>query len=262
MSARRRPVVAANWKMNLVQADAAEFCRVLRRGLAAPPPTDARVVVFPSFPLLSAVTRELLESAVEVGGQDLHAEDKGAFTGDVSGRQLADAGCSWVLCGHSERRLYHAESDELVARKAVAALRYRLTPLVCVGESRDERRDGRTFEVLARQLAAVLASPPEPFVLAYEPVWAIGTGETATPEIAQEAHRFLRGQLADALGGEAAEALPILYGGSVTPDNAAVLAAQPDIGGFLVGGASLDPQKFLAIIRSSGGGPLGTTAGK
>jgi triosephosphate isomerase len=248
----RRPLIAANWKMNLLKADAAEYCRDLRRGLAAPPEADARVVIFPSFPLIPVVARELLDCPVEVGGQDLHPEDRGAFTGDVSALQLADAGCTWVLCGHSERRQIHGETDELVSRKAAMADRHRLTPMICVGETRDERRAGRTFEVLERQLRAALAGKPEPFALAYEPVWAIGTGETATPEIAQEAHRFLRGTLEEAAGERIAGQAPILYGGSVTPDNAAGLIVQPDIDGFLVGGASLDPQKFLAIIRSSG----------
>ncbi|HEV2846353.1 MAG TPA: triose-phosphate isomerase [Thermoanaerobaculia bacterium] len=251
-SGGRRPVVAANWKMNLLKADAAEICRDLRRGLAAPPPADVRVVIFPSFPLIPVVARELLDSEVEVGGQDLHPEDKGAFTGDVSGRQLADASCAWALCGHSERRQYHAESDELVARKAVAAARHRLTPMICLGETGDERRAGQTFAVLERQLRAAVASRPAPFALAYEPVWAIGTGETATPETAQEAHGFLRGLLGELLGEGAAASVPILYGGSATPENAPGLLAQQDIDGFLVGGASLDPQKFLAIIRSSG----------
>jgi triosephosphate isomerase (TIM) len=249
---RRRPLIAANWKMHLLKADAADYCRDLRRGLAAPPAADARVVIFPSFPLIPVVARELVDSEVEVGGQDLHPEDRGAFTGDVSGLQLADAGCAWALCGHSERRQHHGESDELVGRKAATAARHRLTPMICVGETRDERRAGATFEVLARQLAAALAGEPGPFALAYEPVWAIGTGETATPEIAQEAHRFLRERLAELLGERAAAATPVLYGGSVTPDNAGGLIVHPDIDGFLVGGASLDPQKFLAIIRGSG----------
>jgi triosephosphate isomerase len=253
---RRRPLIAANWKMNLLKADAADYCRDLRRGLAAPsePATiDARVVIFPPFPLIPIVARELVDSEVEVGGQDLHPEDKGAHTGDVSGPQLADAGCTWVLCGHSERRQNHGESDEWVGLKVAAAARHhQLTPLICIGETRDERRAGRTFEVLARQLLAALAGGPDPFALAYEPVWAIGTGETATPETAQEVHRYLRERLADELGEAVAAAVPILYGGSVNPDNAAPLIAQPDLDGFLVGGASLDPQKFLAIIRSSG----------
>jgi triosephosphate isomerase (TIM) len=253
---RRRPLIAANWKMNLLKADAVEYCRDLRRGLAAAAETgtvDARVVIFPSFPLIPIVARELVDSAVEVGGQDLHPEDRGAHTGDVSGPQLVDAGCTWVLCGHSERRQNHGESDEWVGLKVAAAARHhQLTPLICVGETRDERKAGQTFTVLARQLGAALAGGPEPFALAYEPIWAIGTGETATPEIAQEAHRYLRGRLAEELGEAAAAAVPILYGGSVTPDNAPHLIVQPDLDGFLVGGASLDPQKFLAIIRSSG----------
>jgi triosephosphate isomerase (TIM) len=249
---RRRPLVAANWKMHLLKADAAELCRDLKRGLAAPPAVDVRVVIFPSFPLIPVVARELVDSEVEVGGQDLHPADKGAYTGDVSGPQLADAGCAWAICGHSERRQYHNEDDELVGRKAAAAARHRLTPLICLGETRDERREGRTFEVLERQLRAALAARPEPFALAYEPVWAIGTGETATPETAQEAHRYLREQVGALLGEGTAAAVPILYGGSATPENAPGLIVQPDVDGFLVGGAGLDPLKFLAIIRGSG----------
>jgi len=250
VSAGRRPLVAANWKMNLLKADAAECCRTIKRGLAAPPPVNVRVVLFPSFPLIPVVVRELLDSEVEVGGQDLHPEDKGAHTGDVSGAQLRDAGCAWVLCGHSERRQNHYETDELVAAKVAAAVRHRLTPMICLGETRDERRAGRTMEVLERQLRAALAAPPDVFALAYEPVWAIGTGATATPEMAQDAHAFLRGLLGELLG-DRAGAVPILYGGSATPDNAPGLIAQPDLDGFLVGGASLDPQKFLTIIRGS-----------
>jgi triosephosphate isomerase len=203
--------------------------------------------------LIPVVTRELAGSPSEViavGGQDLHPNDKGAHTGDVSGAQLADAGCTWALCGHSERRRDHGESDELVTRKAEAALRHGLQPMICLGETRDERHAGRTFEVLERQLRAALSFHPKSFALAYEPVWAIGTGETATPETAEEAHSFLR-HLLGALE-EAAEDISILYGGSVTPDNAAGLSAQPDIDGFLVGGASLDPRNFLTIIRVSG----------
>ncbi len=184
------------------------------------------------------------------GGQDLHTEDKGAHTGDVSGPQLVDAGCRWVLCGHSERRSDHGESDELVGQKAVAANRHGLYPMICLGETLAERQAGRTFEVLERQLSAALEGRPDPFALAYEPVWAIGTGETATPEIAQEAHNFLREHLADLLGEEVARVKRIVYGGSANPENAGTLIAESDIDGFLVGGASLDPEKFLAIIRS------------
>jgi triosephosphate isomerase len=254
----RPRIVAANWKMNLLRADAVVHVRLLHGELAEAPAQRPRVVVFPSFPLIPAVAEELAGTGIRTGGQDLHPDDKGAHTGDVSGAQLADAGCSWVLCGHSERRQNHGETDETVARKVAAALRHHLAPMVCVGETRDERKAGRTFEVLERQTRAVFAGV-EPLVdhhgeaaLAYEPVWAIGTGETATPEIAQEAHAWLRGLLGELLGKERAEAFPILYGGSATPDNAPGLIAQPDLDGFLVGGASLDPGKFLSIIRASG----------
>jgi len=248
----RRPLVAANWKMHHLRADAVDCCRVLKRGLAERP--AARVVIFPSFPLIPVVAAELAVTDLAVGGQNLHPDDKGAHTGDVSGPQLADAGCTWVLCGHSERRQDHGEDDALVARKVAAAVRSRLAPLICVGETRDERLAGRTFGVLERQLRSAIApvaDAPGLFAVAYEPVWAIGTGETATPETAQEVHAFLRLLLGELVEGVAA-ALPILYGGSATPENAAGLFAQPDVDGFLVGGASLDPQKFLAIIRHSG----------
>jgi triosephosphate isomerase len=250
-------LIAANWKMNLLAEEARLWCRRVRADLGG---AGAAVAVFPSFPLLPAVVAELAGSGVGVGGQDLHPEDRGAFTGDVSAAQLADAGCAWALCGHSERRHGHGEGDELVARKAAAAVRHRLRPLLCVGETRDERRAGATEEVLARQLRAALLSLPEELAIAYEPVWAIGTGETATPETAQEAHAFLRRLLARERSPEAARGALILYGGSVTPENAAVLAAQPDVDGFLVGGASLDPARFLAIIAAFGTPPATTGA--
>jgi triosephosphate isomerase len=251
-----RAMVAANWKMHHLRADAIDCCRVMKRSLAEHP-AAVRVAIFPSFPLIPVVAAELDGTELAVGGQDLHPDDQGAHTGDVSGPQLADAGCSWVLCGHSERRQDHGESDDLVGRKVAAAVRNGLAPLVCVGETREERRGGRTFGVLERQLRAAMAAfaydsaAAATFAVAYEPVWAIGSGETATPETAQEVHAFLRLLLGELIG-DAAAALSILYGGSATPDNAAGLFAQPDVDGFLVGGASLDPQKFLAIIRHSG----------
>jgi triosephosphate isomerase len=255
----RRPLVAANWKMNHLRTDAVECCRILKQGLAERPASRAetRVAIFPSFPLIPVVAAELAGTDMAVGGQDLHPDDKGAHTGDVSGAQLADAGCTWVLCGHSERRQDHGEDDALVARKVAAAVRNRLAPLICVGETREERLGGRTFGVLERQIRSAVAGflavagGREAFAVAYEPVWAIGTGETAAPETAQEVHAFLRLLLGELVEGAAAS-LPLLYGGSATPENAAGLVAQPDVDGFLVGGASLDPQKFLAIIRHSG----------
>ena len=258
----RRPLVGGNWKMHLLRGEAEEYCRRFVAELWRAGGRGRAVPVAPAA--ARSVAGALAGSPIACGGQDLHPEDKGAHTGDVSGPQLVDAGCSWVLCGHSERRQDHGESDELVGRKADAAVRHGLTPLICIGETLDERQADRTFEVLERQLGRALAGRPDPFAVAYEPIWAIGTGETATPEMAQEAHRFLRELLADLIGDEAAAARRILYGGSAKPDNAAELFAQPDIDGFLVGGASLDPDSFRAIIRllrldSAAGGFLCST---
>ena len=257
--ALRRRIVAGNWKMHFVAADAAAFCRELRRGLAEPRqepagPARPEVVLFPSFPLLPGVARELAGSDVAMGAQDVHPAERGAHTGDVAAPQLVDAGCRWVLCGHSERRRDHGESDELIARKVAAAVRHGLAPLLCVGETREQREAGETLAVLERQVRGGLSSRPAGpagMVVAYEPVWAIGTGLTASPETAQKAHQFLRGVVSEAAG-QGAGAVTLLYGGSVTPANAAGLIAQPDVDGFLVGGASLDPRQFLAIIACSG----------
>jgi triosephosphate isomerase len=259
MTSERTPIAAGNWKMNHLRADAEAWCRTLREGLEASDPA-CEVLVFPSFPLLPAVAAGL-EGAGRAawGGQDLHPEDRGAHTGDVSAAQLADAGCSWALAGHSERRHDHGEGDGLVARKVAAALRHGLAPMICVGETKAERDAGETLEILEGQLAMALSpvleagAGPGRFAVAYEPVWAIGTGDTATPETAQEAHRFLRRclaeRLSERLGDSAADAVRILYGGSVKPANAADLIAGEDVDGFLVGGASLDAEEFLAIIR-------------
>jgi len=252
----RRPLVGGNWKMHLTSAEARDWAA--RFGRQAGGQTgrlagrQAEVVLFPSFPLLPVLARALTGSPVALGGQDLHPAASGAHTGDVSGPQLADAGCSWVLCGHSERRQDHGETDAEVAAKVAAAGRHGLVPLVCLGETAGERRGGETFAVLTRQLRAALEPRPERFALAYEPVWAIGTGDTATPETAQEAHAVLRRTLSEILGAAVAARCRILYGGSANPDNAAALIAQPDLDGFLVGGASLDPDRFLAIIRACG----------
>lgn len=245
MSSPREPLVAGNWKMHLVRAEAVALCRAL-----ATPPLPARpeVALFPSFPLLDAVAHELQGTGIGLGAQDLRAEPAGAFTGDVSAAQLVDVGCGWVLCGHSERRRDHAEGDELVAKKATAALAAGLSPIVCVGETRAERHAGQAFEVLARQVERLPIDPR--LVVAYEPVWAIGTGENASAGTASDAQGFLRARFARRAGTAFAEALRILYGGSVTPENAPELAAAEDVDGFLVGGASLDPTRFRAIITA------------
>jgi triosephosphate isomerase len=244
-AAARRPLVAGNWKMHSRRADVERYGRTL---LAGPLPAAPEIVLFPSHPLLPALAAALAGSPVEVGGQDLHPLPEGAFTGDVSGPQLADAGCRWALCGHSERRRDHGETDELVARKAQAALAAGLVPVVCVGETREERHSGRTFDVLARQIEPLPLDAR--LVVAYEPVWAIGTGETATVEMAEDAHAYLRARLARRAGDPFAAGVRILYGGSVTPDNASALAASREVDGFLVGGASLDPERFRAIIQA------------
>jgi triosephosphate isomerase len=246
----RRPIVAANWKMNFLRADAEHWAEGLRA--AGAQGRRAEMVVFPPSVLLETTARALRELPVAWGGQDVHPEAKGAFTGDVAASQLADLGSTWTLCGHSERRRDHGETDTLVGRKAAAAREAGLRPLVCVGETREERRGEATFSVLTRQLDGLLAAGDGTFDLAYEPVWAIGTGETATVAMAQEAHAFLRTLLAARLGARRASEVRILYGGSATPDNAASLFAAPDIDGFLVGGASLDPVKFLGIVGVCG----------
>ncbi len=253
----RTPILAANWKMNMLRAEAASFCEQLR-GLneADRAPADrvsadrVEVLVFPSFPLLDTVAAGLAGGVASVGGQDVHPKASGAHTGDVSAAQLVDAGCSWVLCGHSERRRDHGESDEWIGLKVKAAQEAGLIPLVCVGETREERSQGQTLDVLKRQVTAALDGSSGSFELAYEPVWAIGTGETATPEMAQEAHAFLRRLLGDMLGAERASQVRILYGGSAKPENVDELYAENDIDGFLVGGASLDSEKFSAMMRS------------
>lgn len=250
----RKPILAANWKMNMLRAEAGVFCDQLRRqseGSGGRVSAEhVEVLVFPSFPLLDTVAAGLADGIASVGGQDVHPQASGAHTGDVSAAQLVDAGCTWVLCGHSERRRDHAESDEWIGLKVKAAQDAGLIPLICVGETREERSEGRTLEVLERQVSAALDGASGSFELAYEPVWAIGTGETATPEMAQEAHAFLRRLLGDMLGVERASQVRILYGGSAKPENVDELYAEKDIDGFLVGGASLDSEKFSAMMRS------------
>ncbi len=245
----RGVIVAANWKMNLRREEAVAYCAELAAFSSASPSAEA--IVFPPFPLLSTVNEGLAGSAFGWGGQDVHPDDSGAHTGDTSAVHLLDWGCQWVLCGHSERRADHHESPELVGAKVAAAQRHGITPLLCVGETEEERNEGRMQAVLDTQLAAALPSSGS-WALAYEPVWAIGTGRTATPEMAQEAHAFLRETVAARQGNNVADTLLILYGGSVKPANCETLLEQKDVDGFLVGGAGLDPNSFLDIIRRCG----------
>jgi triosephosphate isomerase len=246
----RTPYIAANWKMHKTVAEAAAFVDALLPQIAA---TQSDVVICPPYPALAEVVERSRGSAVRVAAQNMHEDDSGAFTGEVSAPMLREAGVDAVVLGHSERRRLFCESDEALARKVPAALAAGLEPILCVGESEEARDAGQTEAVLERQLQADLAGVDggklSGVVIAYEPIWAIGTGRTATPEQAQEAIAFIRDLLRERA---AADAVRILYGGSVKPANAAELMEQPDIDGALVGGASLDPGDFAAIVKAAG----------
>jgi len=247
----RRPVLAGNWKMFKTIPEAVDFVEKLKPLVAKA--EDCEVVVAPPFTALSAVAAAVKGSNIQVASQDMHWEKEGAHTGDVSAAMILDAGCAYVIIGHSERRQDHAETDENVNRKAKAALAAGLLPIVCVGETLAEREASRTQEVLERQFTGGFAGlTPQEFsriIVAYEPVWAIGTGRTATPEMAAESHRYLRGLAHQQFGEGLAVELRILYGGSVKPENVAGLMAQEEIDGALVGGASLKADSYSAIVN-------------
>jgi triosephosphate isomerase len=243
-------VIAGNWKMHLGPAGAHEFLAGLDVDGV---PADRELLLFPpALSLTAVVTDPARDPRVRVGVQNIHWEDQGAFTGEVSAPMAAEAGASFALVGHSERRHVFGETDGQVALKVSAARRCALVPVVCVGETLADRRAGRVDEVILRQLDAPLPALAAGgrFLIAYEPVWAIGTGETATPADASAAHTTLRRRLVDALGPARANAVPLLYGGSVKPDNAAELLSAPEVDGVLVGGASLDPASFVRIATA------------
>lgn len=222
--------------------------------LMAVKPMSVEIAVFPPFVLLSQAQVLLEGSAIKLGAQTMDAHDQGAYTGEISAQMLKECACDYVLIGHSERRALYHETDDACRQKVLAAQANGLTPMLCVGEILEEREQGKTFEVIERQLSAIFHEPkinPAPLVLAYEPVWAIGTGKTATPELAQTVHAFMREKLAVWLGNAVAQRMRILYGGSVKPDNAAGLLSQPDIDGALVGGASLVAESFIGIISAA-----------
>jgi triosephosphate isomerase (TIM) len=248
----RRKFVCGNWKMHKTAAEAVQLVRELRQKLDG---AAAQVAVAPPFTALAAVKQALSGSSIQLFGQNCHHEKQGAFTGEVSAAMLKDAGCDGVILGHSERRQYFGETDEGVAKKVRAALGEGLHPIVCVGETLQEREGGKTWEVVSRQVRGALggldAAALRSLTLAYEPVWAIGTGRTATTAQAQEVHAQIRALLRE-LGGEVvAGAVRIQYGGSVKPDNAADLLSQPDVDGALVGGASLKASDFSAIVTAA-----------
>lgn len=241
-------LIAGNWKMHGLAADAAALARGVAAGAAGLP---CELLVCPPFVHITAVAQAMAGSAVAVGGQDCHQAKQGAHTGDVSAPMLRDAGASWVILGHSERRQNHGETDELIREKVLAAVDAGLIPIVCVGETEAQRTGGQETEVVGWQIAGSL---PKPFsgVVAYEPVWAIGTGKTATEEDVATMHAFIREELVRQFG-EAGEGIRILYGGSMRPANAASLLAVPHVGGGLIGGASLKAEDFLAIARTARG---------
>jgi triosephosphate isomerase len=247
----RRPLIIGNWKMNKTIGEAVEFARAL----AARPPdaADRDVALAPPFTALHALSSVLRGSAIALCAQDVHGEDRGAFTGEVSAPMLLDVGCRYGLAGHSERRRLFGESNEDVNRKAKALLRSGLIPVLCVGESLEEREADQTYNVVRRQLKEGLnnlsADDIRRSIVAYEPVWAIGTGRTASPEQAQEVHHFIRQYIERMAGKDGADAIRILYGGSVNPANAGALMAQKDVDGVLVGAASLDVASFRKIIE-------------
>jgi triosephosphate isomerase len=230
-------LIAGNWKMYTTATETAEFCRALREELADLDGMD--VAVCPPFTGLAPAVQSLADTEIAVAAQSVHWEPEGAYTGEISAPMLVDLGVYGAIVGHSERRQYFGETDETVGRRAVAALDAGLWVIACVGELEEERERGETEDVLRRQLVALESH--DDLVIAYEPVWAIGTGKTATPELAQEAHAFIKAILD----------VPVLYGGSVKPENAAELLAQPDVDGALVGGASLEVDSFVEICRAA-----------
>jgi triosephosphate isomerase (TIM) len=247
-----KPLIAANWKMYKTPEETTSF-------IAAFLPlvknvTEKEIVICPPAVDLSFAIQAVTHSKVHIGAQNMHFAEDGAYTGEICARMLTALGVSHVIIGHSERRQYFGETDKIVHSKLVTALKHRLTPIVCVGEHLEERESGRTQEILTRQVGLALQqiNPAQlhPLVIAYEPVWAIGTGRTATPEVAAEAHLVIRGEVARVAGRQLADNMRILYGGSVKPENAVALLNQPEIDGALVGGASLDPNSFAKIVQA------------
>ena len=251
----RTPIIAGNWKMNLTLSQAIALVDGIRYGL--PFPGEVEVIVAPPFLCLQKIAEHLQESYIAVSAQNLHVEDQGAFTGECSGRQIKDAGAGYVIVGHSERRQYFQETDEIVNRKIKAAIRNELIPIVCVGETLEEREKGEESSVIGRQLAMGLlglnALEVSRLVIAYEPVWAIGTGRTATPEQVEDVHRLIRFSLSSKFGGQSGGVVRILYGGSVKPSNSKELLSLANVDGALVGGASLKASEFIEIIKRADG---------
>ena len=248
---QRKSLIAANWKMHKTIAEAVAFVESLQREVGDY--NDREVIIAPPYTALSAVRNALWRKDFKLAAQNFHWEEKGAFTGEISGAMLKDVGCDGVIIGHSERRQLFGETNEMLLKKVAGAFRGGFLPILCVGEVLDEREGGRTFTVVGSQLEQGLAGLPadqaRQLALAYEPVWAIGTGRTATPDQAQEVHAFIRERCVALWDKTVANSMRIMYGGSVKPDNVDSLMAQPDIDGMLVGGASLEVASFKRIVQ-------------
>ena len=253
MQKERKLIIAGNWKMNKTGAEALDLVQGLKRELGAVKEID--IVVCPPFTALGEVSKQVLDSNIRLGAQNMSEHNGGAYTGEVSAGMLKEFSVRYVILGHSERRQYQEESDALVAKKTLAAHAASLKPIVCVGETLDQREGGKTEEIIGKQLRGSLAGLTKEQILettiAYEPVWAIGTGRNATPEQAQEAHAFIRRTLSAIFDGTVAKRLRIQYGGSVKPGNAREIMSQPDVDGALVGGASLEVRSFSDIVKNS-----------
>ena len=249
----RRPIIAGNWKLNKTIGQAVDF--VVELQSLVDETGDVEVVVAPAFTALSAVANALNNSSIGVSAQDLYWENSGAFTGEISAEMIVDSGCSYVIVGHSERRQFFGETNQSVNQKMKAALESGLVPIVCVGEMLEDRESGKTKKVVTNQLVDGIDGLSKTDILrtiiAYEPVWAIGTGKTASPDQAQEVHSLIRSVIATSYSDQVAESVRIQYGGSVNPSNAAELLSKPDVDGALVGGASLDADSFAEIVRAS-----------
>ncbi len=251
MSPKRIPIIAGNWKMNKTTAEARDLATKLIPLVSGV--TGREIVLAPPFTSLQAVSDAIKGKNIGLSAQNMHWEDKGAFTGEVSAEMLLDLGCKYVIIGHSERRQYFGETDETVNKKVKQALKKGLLPIMCVGETLAEREAGKLNEIISRQVTGGLkdltSEDMKKVVVAYEPVWAIGTGKTATPDQANEVHALIRQKVKSLYSAEIAEGLRIQYGGSVTPENVSTLMAMPDIDGALVGGASLKPESFAALVN-------------
>jgi triosephosphate isomerase (TIM) len=251
MNQKRRPILAGNWKMNMTATQARELASKLIPLVASV--KDRDIVLGPPFTSLSAVAEAIKGTNIGLAAQNLHWEDKGAYTGEISADMLLDSGCKYGIIGHSERRQYFGETDETVNKKVKQALKKGILPILCVGETLAERDAGKLNEIISRQVTGGLkdisTDDMKKVVIAYEPVWAIGTGKTASPEQANEVHALIRQKVKALYSADIAEGLRIQYGGSVTPENVSQLMAMPDIDGALVGGASLKPESFAALVN-------------